>query len=229
MTNQTGWPELLQEGSIWKAWSLIDQPSKVCTSALMCAFKDCYLPELLEPRNVAKAMHSDTASALEQNEKRLAFPVRVVHPESVGDVVASLKWAHKHKFPVTVKTSGNHYAGAGTLWSTLNVNTRLLPAYSSETIHKCAKADGFDGSIVGLSCRLALARGKTRIVHVGCGKVWDALLRSVVDFNDDPPNVNGKKYMALSGRAGTVAPAGGWLVSGGNLGDKGNEVKRDGS
>lgn len=167
-------------------------------------------------------MFTDTAGALRQNEGHLALPARVVHPVSVGDVMASLKWAYENKVPVTVKTSGNNYMGSSTLRGTLNINTRSLPAYATENIHDCSESnsEGLDGSIIGLSCRLALARGKTGIVRVGGGEVWDAVLQSVVNYNAGV-SADGNRYMALSGSAGTVAPAGGWPASGGNSGMRG--------
>ena len=44
------------------------------------------------------------------------------------------------------------------------------------------------------------------------------MLQAIIVYNDDPANADGKKYMIVSGSSGTVAPAGGWLASGGMAG-----------
>ena len=210
-----GPPYALQEGN---TWMMLDQPSKLCTQILTCAFKDCYYPDLLMPGDNADEIFTDTVGALEQSKEHLAFPVRVVQPVSVGDVVATMKWAYKHKVPVSVKTSGVNWGGASAGGGTLSINTRSLPAYamrSADSIHEC---DESGNEADPPACRLALARGKTAIIRVGGGEVWDAVLQAIIVYNDDPANADGKKYMIVSGSSGTVAPAGGWLASGGMAG-----------
>ena len=223
MTNPTpeaegeyfGPPYALQEGN---TWMMLDQPSKLCTQILTCAFKDCYYPDLLMPGDNADEIFTDTVGALEQSKEHLAFPVRVVQPVSVGDVVATMKWAYKHKVPVSVKTSGVNWGGASAGGGTLSINTRSLPAYamrSADSIHECNESGT---EVDPPACGLALARGKTAIIRVGGGEVWDAVLQAIIVYNDDPANADGKKYMIVSGSSGTVAPAGGWLASGGMAG-----------
>ena len=224
MTNPTpegehdGPPHLLQEGN---NWMLVDQPSKLCTTQLTCAFTDCYYPDLLTPGDNAEEIFTDTVGALTQNKEHLALPIRVVQPVSVGDVVASMKWAYEHKVPVSIKTGGNNWGGASAGGGTLSINTRSLPAYAmraADSIHECGESGTEEDPP---ACRLALARGKTAIIRVGGGELWDAVLQAVSFHNGDPARTDGKRYMVVSGSAGTVAPAGGWLASGGMAGMRG--------
>eukprot|EP00978_Attheya_sp_CCMP212_P021949 scaffold64695_cov45-Attheya_sp.AAC.1 len=225
----------LQQGSNWQ---LLDQPSGLCMNTLACGFDGCKLP--------ATYLGADPSLSLEDAANILAaaaqdksnLPHYVVHPTSAADVVASISFAKENGIPVTMKTSGHHYSGASTRKGTLLINTRGLPVYSideSDTssaqaprslIQECdsdAPDDG-DESYLANACRLALARGKTGIVRVGGGEVWDQVLRSVLAYNDDPANVNGTKYLVVSGAAGTVSAAGGWLASGGNSAARGTRL-----
>ena len=209
MTNPTpegehhGPPHTLQEGN---NWMLVDQPSKLCQQVLSCAFTDCYNPDLLSPGDNSEKIFTNTADSLKQSDE-LALPIRVVQPVSVGDVVTSMKWAYENKVPVSVKTGGNNWGGASAGGKTLSVNTRSLPAYamrSADSIHQCDESGtGEDPP----ACRLALARGKTGIIRVGGGELWDAVLQAVI-FHNNVADAD-KKYMIVSGSSGTVAPAGG--------------------
>jgi hypothetical protein len=77
---------------------------------------------------------------------------------------------------------------------------------SGDSIHEC-DGTGEDPP----ACRLALARGKTGIIRVGGGELWDAVLQAVTFHNVNAADTDGQKYMIVSGSSGTVAPAGGWL------------------
>jgi FAD/FMN-containing dehydrogenase len=140
---------------------------------------------------------------LEQSEG-VALPIRVVQPASIGDLVATLKWAYENKVPFSVKTGGSNWGGASAGGGTLSINTRSLPAYamaSADAVHECEGTDQDPAA-----CQLALARGKTAFIRVGGGEVWDAVLRAVAVYNDDPANEDGNKYMVVSGSAGKWYP-----------------------
>lgn len=71
---------------------------------------------------------------------------------------------------------------------------------------------------VAAACEVALARGKPAIMRAGGGQIVDEGLRAVEEWNSDlsrPP------LHAMTGSAGTVSLAGGWLASGGLGGNLG--------
>eukprot|EP00551_Chaetoceros_affinis_P018330 CAMPEP_0203742952 /NCGR_PEP_ID=MMETSP0092-20131115/59189_1 /ASSEMBLY_ACC=CAM_ASM_001090 /TAXON_ID=426623 /ORGANISM="Chaetoceros affinis, Strain CCMP159" /LENGTH=436 /DNA_ID=CAMNT_0050630227 /DNA_START=546 /DNA_END=1853 /DNA_ORIENTATION=- len=70
------------------------------------------------------------------------------------------------------------------------------------------------------ACNYAIGRNKPAVVRVGGGEIWDEVLRAVsVDWNENEKTT--KKYHIVSGAAGTVSAAGGWLASGGLSGNNG--------
>lgn len=65
---------------------------------------------------------------------------------------------------------------------------------------------------VTAACKIALARGKPAIMRAGGGQIVDEGLRAVEEWNSDPSR---PPFHAMTGAAGTVSLAGGWLASGG--------------
>jgi len=65
---------------------------------------------------------------------------------------------------------------------------------------------------VAAACKLAVARGKPAIMRAGGGQIVDEGLRTVEEWNSDPSR---RPLHAMTGSAGTVSLAGGWLASGG--------------
>ena len=70
------------------------------------------------------------------------------------------------------------------------------------------------------SCNVALSRNKTVgaftfVLRVGGGELWDDALRAVDNANYWLDSSFGETVEILSGAAGTVSAAGGWMACGG--------------
>lgn len=150
----------------------------------------------------------------------LNLPDAVVHPQHVRDISETLKFANEHKIGVSVKTSGHSYTGSSTKKDTILLNLSKLKKYSPQgSVVECKKNNVPNSGAYEQSCNLALARNKPAVVRVGGGEIFDELLRAVsVEWNNNPNNT---KYHVVSGGAGTVSAAGGWLASGGLSGNNG--------
>jgi len=226
-------PTVQLTGEFGSNWYLIDQPSGICLDTLSCAFENCqFPPSFMKPASpdlnqvLGDNFTTDVdkfAKFMTAHKESLNFPDYVVHPDSVVDVVASVRFAKEHGIPLTVKTTGHHYSGAGQRKGTLNINTRRLPAYT-ETIgpQECTDMVDNSTSYLASACRLALARDKTAVIRVGGGETFDALLKSVLYYNKATEHIN--KYHAIAGGAGSVSAAGGWLASGGNSAIRGHRL-----
>lgn len=163
------------------------------------------------------------------------LPAAVVHPEHPGDVSAAVRFAADNGIKISVKTSGHNWMGSSTRKGTLLLNLSKLRKYAlpetlSDGIFECNPVeDGDDGGIVVVeprmgtdehyssesvtaACKVALARGKPAIMRAGGGQIVDEGLRAVEEWNSDPSR---PPLHAMTGAAGTVSLAGGWLASGG--------------
>lgn len=149
----------------------------------------------------------------------LDLPAAVVHPKTVADISETFKFSNKHKVGVSVKTSGHSYTGSSTKKGTVLLNLSKLKKYSPNgSIIECENTDVPEGAYEQ-ACKLALARNKPAVVRVGGGEIWDETLRAVsIDW---PSKAGNTKYHIVSGAAGTVSAAGGWLASGGLSGNNG--------
>lgn len=64
------------------------------------------------------------------------------------------------------------------------------------------------------ACNLAIARDKPAVICVGGGEIWNETLQAVnMYWNENEENI--QKYHIVTGGAGTVFAAGGWLARGG--------------
>ena len=168
--------------------------------------------------------------------KHSELPAAVVHPEHPGDVSAAVRFAADNGLRISVKTSGHNWMGSSTRKGTLLLNLSKLRKYAlpespSDGIFECNPVGaGDDGGVVvveprvgtmdepyhsesvAAACKLALARGKPAIMRAGGGQIVDEGLRAVEEWNSDPSR---PPLMAMTGAAGTVSLAGGWLASGG--------------
>ena len=164
------------------------------------------------------------------------LPAAVVHPEHPGDVSLAVRFAADNGLKVSVKTSGHNWMGSSTRKGTLLLNLSKLRKYAlpetiSDGIFECNTVGaGDDGGIVvveprmgtdgeysisesvAAACKVALARGKPAIMRAGGGQIVDEGLRSIEEWNSDPSR---PPLHAMTGSAGTVSLAGGWLASGG--------------
>lgn len=176
----------------------------------------------------------DIVQAASQSENG-QLPAAVVHPEHPGDVSAAVRFAADNGLKISVKTSGHNWMGSSTRKGTLLLNLSKLRKYAlpetlSDGIFECnAVGAGDDAGIVvaeprmGMNeyiysesvtaaCKVALARGKPAIMRAGGGQIVDEGLRTVEEWNSDPSR---PPLHAMTGAAGTVSLAGGWLASGG--------------
>ena len=130
----------------------------------------------------------------------------------------AIKFVAENKIEVSVKTSGHSYTGASTKKGSILLNLLRLQKYSpSGCIVECDTGDLLEGAFQE-ACSLTLARDKTAFVRVGGGEIWDEALQTVsFDWNNNSDN--SQKYHMVSGAAGTVSTAGGWLASGGLAGN----------
>lgn len=110
-----------------------------------------------------------------------------------------------------MKTGGHSYAGSSTAKGSVQLNLRRFPKYSRDSISQCS----LHGTSAPLACKLARARGKSAVVRVGGGELWDELYRAVIDWNTQYGQFRNQQYEVIGGGAGTVSAAGGWLQGGG--------------
>jgi hypothetical protein len=95
-------------------------------------------------------------------------------------------------------------------------NLRSFPKYSHKSVRSCGSgSDAGTTNPAAAACKLALARGKTGVVRVGGGELWDDLYRAVIDWNAKEGRLTGRAYEVVGGGAGTVSAVGGWLQGGG--------------
>lgn len=208
----------LSDRSKWlSSYQLFEQPSGMCMIHVNCAYKGCRGPFLgYSSYSYNSSEYSD--DMLTSANNGLDLPDATVHPIHVGDLSKAIEFAAANNIEVSVKTTGHSYTGASTKQGTILLNLSKLQKYSpGGSIVECDTDDILDGASQE-SCNLALARGKTAFVRVGGGEIWDEALRAVsFDWNNNPDN--SRKYHLLSGAAGTVSAAGGWLASGGLSGN----------
>ncbi len=195
------------------------QPSGLCMGAALCGYEKCIGgPDEGSYTLFGAESFNSTIYPKEQwvGDDRLDLPKGVVHPIHVGDISAAIKYAAEHKIEISVKNAGHSYTGSSTKKNSLLLKLSKLKKYSF-----------YDGSIVNCqvdpdikegayqdACDYAIARNKPAVIRVGGGELWDEVLRAIyLDFNDGGPDQ--PKYHIVSGAAGTVAAAGGWLASGG--------------
>lgn len=229
LTRGTNFPK--GDGSFWPVsnYQLIDQSSGLCMDTLDCAYDECKGPlydayegtvyedevyhYLSSPTATAPGAPFVTDDQLKSSDA-LNLPAAVVHPQHVGDVSEAIKFASQNDLTVSVKTSGHSWAGSSTVKDSLLLNLRQLPKYSPQgSLKECQFESDLEGAFED-ACKLAIARNKPAILRVGGGEIWDEVLESVfVDWNENEDNK--RKYHVMSGFAGTVSAAGGWLASGG--------------
>ena len=198
-----------------RTYQLLEEPSGMCMVHVNCAYKECEGPFLEFGFSYNSSVYTDY---ILKSAKGLDLPDATVHPIHVGDVSKAIKFAAENKIEVSVKTSGHSYTGASTKKGSILLNLSRLQKYSpSGSIVECDTGDLLEGAFQE-ACSLALARDKTAFVRVGGGEIWDEALRAVsFDWNNNSDN--SRKYHMVSGAAGTVSAAGGWLASGGLAGN----------
>ena len=204
-------------------YQLFLQPSGLCCAHVNCAYEKCNTG----PYPLSFPMNTYNSSVYpdelwKSDDNSLDLPDAVVHPEHVGDVSETVKFASKHKIGVSVKTSGHSYTGSSTKKGTILLHLSKLQKYSpSGSIVECQIGQDTiiqqDGAYHE-ACDLAIARKKQAVIRVGGGEIFDEPLRAVsFDWNGN----NNRKYHIVTGAAGTVSAAGGWLASGGLSGNNG--------
>jgi len=198
-------------------YQLLNQPSGMCMVQGNCAYKECEGPFSGSTTRQTYNSAEYTDHMLKTTEG-LDLPDVTVHPIHVGDISEAIKFAVANKIEISVKTSGHTYTGASMKAETILINLSKLKKYSPNgSIVECKNGDILEGASEK-SCDLAIARGKTAFVRVGGGEIFDELLQAVsLDWNENTDN--SRKYHVVSGAAGTVSAAGGWLASGGLAGN----------
>lgn len=227
---------------------LYNETSGLCMVHVFCAYKECNAGRFTRAYSGISVYNSTllTDDIWKNPEKKnwnsLDLPAAVVHPRHVGDISAAIMFANQHNIQLSVKTSGHSYTGASTKDNSLLLNLFRLKQYAhpeleytdiSEEDHsdtnngvssivEC-QYDTLDSSTQDgykEACALAIARSKTAVIRVGGGETWDLVLKAVSEtWNNDP--TKSRKYNIISGAAGTVSAAGGWLASGGLSGNNG--------
>ncbi len=214
-------------------YQLFPQPSGLCMAAANCGYERCmggpfgkqsapFIPSTFNSTTYPKEQWTQGDAMLE-----LDLPDVVVHPIHVGDVSAAVQFASEHKVGVSVKTSGHSFTGSSTKKGTILLNLSKLQKYSPfGSIVECQVDPNIEEKAGGAftdACNYAIgARNKPAVLRVGGGEIWDEALRAVfVDWNDNADENNVQKYHVVSGAAGTVSAAGGWLASGGLSGNNG--------
>jgi len=211
----------LQNGSNYQ---LIDQPNGICADILSCAFKYCdwapvSVAELLEiepfPTSLEDYFEPDLVP-----EETWNLPAATVHPNTVGDIIASIEFAKNYSIGMSVKVSGHNYMGASTDKDSLLINMRQYPKYAindtdasllqcSDTTTAANTSTSFStDDLRAKACEVAMARNFSAIMRVGGGEIWDEAYRAVSIWND---NQGEQLYHILGGGAGTVGAAGGYL------------------
>jgi len=200
-------------------YQLIEEPSGMCMAHANCAYKACEgpfsSPQLVWPFTYSSAEYTDESL---KKAKGLDLPDATVHPIHVGDISEAIKVAAAEKIEVSVKTSGHSYTGASTKRGSILLNLSKLKKYSPDgSIVECHPDHVLEGASEQ-SCNLALARDKPAFIRVGGGEIWDETLQAVYfAWNENTDNSN--KYHIVTGGAGCVSSAGGWLASGGLSGN----------
>lgn len=223
---------------------LYKKPSGLCMNTASCAFIDCHGPLYNDPsfnraENIATyGIHyaidpiSDEQSDELKSSEELNLPMTVVHPKHVGDISETIKFsiANRHSIEgISVKTSGHSYTGASTKKNTILINLSKFTKYTHtdeatfvfnpESLVECQFQSDMSDAFLD-ACKLAIAKNKQAVLRVGGGQIWDQALRAVeISWNKDSNNP--RKYHIVSGAAGTVSAAGGWVQSGGLSGTNG--------
>jgi FAD/FMN-containing dehydrogenase len=227
---------------------LYNETSGLCMAHVFCAYKECNAGRFTEAYAGANSYNSTLLTddiwknPEKKNWKGLNLPAAVVHPRHVGDIAAAIMFASQHNIQLSVKTSGHSYTGASTKDKSLLLNLFRLKQYAHPELEYAitSEEDNSDtnngaSSIVEClydtldsstqdgyraACALAIARNKAAVIRVGGGETWDLVLKAVSEtWNNDP--TKSRKYHLMSGAAGTVSAAGGWLASGGLSGNNG--------
>ena len=212
-------------GDSFSDYDLISMPAGLCGYVASGAFENCELPSEW-PENLYE--NTDLAKIARDNGTPLNLPDQLAFPKSVKDIVDIVEFAKTARMPISVKTSGHSYTGSNMLAGSVNVNLRDFPKYSQKSLlhsvlmHElpavtACDADGM--ASVGLelpsACALALARGKPAVLRIGGGELWDDAVRAVDDANYWLEKGRLEKVEVMSGGAGTVSAAGGWMQGGG--------------
>ena len=198
-------------------YQLFEQPSGLCQAHASCGYQLCGGPFQSRAKTYDATVYTDEVW---KSDDTLDLPDAVVHPKHVGDVSEAIKFATQQNIGISVKTSGHSYTGSSTKKGTLLLHLSKLPKYSlTGSITECEVDEDIKGAYKE-ACNLAIARNKKAVIRVGGGQIFDEVLRSVnMDWNEDDNNP--RKYHIVSGAAGTVSAAGGWLASGGLSGNNG--------
>lgn len=198
-------------------YALLNASSGQCMTHLSCVYHDCDLP-------VQENSEFDTDT---MSLDGLDIPLYVLHPTNVEDLVAAMAFCDTHNVGISVKTSGHSYLGASMLAKTLLINMASYPKYSIDDdtdpptsfVYKCMNST--EDETLDEACQVATSRNKTAVLRVGGGELWDEALRSVWYYNTLASEQGEQEYHIVSGAAGTVSAAGGWLASGGLSGTTG--------
>ena len=134
--------------------------------------------------------HHDCSREYCDKSKNWNLPEYEVLAKTETDIQNSIKFANKHKIPVTIKTTGHSYSGQSTGRGTLNINMKDF-SEGKETWVKSSHTD---------TC----GNFTQHSVKVGGGQRWLDVYRTV-----------GVEFDIVGGGGLTVSAAGGWLGGGG--------------
>jgi len=206
--NFGGYPlhSLYGEGGYSNYW-LIAEPSGLCAPELACAFEGCAIGGVSMISVLNSSSAATTYEDVKQHLPQLNLASKIAFPKSVAEMVAVVKHADVTGHTISIKTSGHSYTGSSTFKDSVQLNLRSFPKYSETSVRICEDEEG--------PCKLALARGKTAVVRVGGGELWDDAYRAVINFNTRVGTYKNVAYEIIGGGAGTVSSIGGWLQGGG--------------
>ena len=165
---------------------LIDQPSGLCVSQMLCAYERCWArPEVASRTQAQRALDEpglfddyDSLSAETQGwlsnpqNPSLNLPSKVMFPSVASDVVHAIRFAKENGLEISVKNSGHSLIGASTKKDTLHINMNRFVEYSATNVVGC------ESSVVGASiarsssledqpCDLVNARNTPGFVRAG--------------------------------------------------------------
>mmetsp|Transcript_3738 Transcript_3738/g.6937 ORF Transcript_3738/g.6937 Transcript_3738/m.6937 type:complete len:760 (-) Transcript_3738:142-2421(-) len=203
-------------------YMLKNQTSGVCVMNALCGLENCGFDVNDVDATVSdkvlmtygNILHGAYFSVFDSsNNPSFNLPSKVLFPQVAGDVAAAINFAKEHSLEVSVKNSGHSYTGASTKKSTLHLNMRSYKEYSSSGLTVCSdqQDSAIEQDLSNQACKLAIARNKPAVLHVGGGENWDQVYRNTKAFNEQ---LDSYKYHVVGGAAGSVSPMG-WAWQGG--------------
>ena len=130
------------------------------------------------------------------------LPLTVLFSGVASDVVAAVEFALANGLELSVKNSGQNYAGASTKKGTLMMNTQRYKKYTPTGVTECIPSEGaINQDLSNQACVLTLVKDKKAFTRVGGGGHWDDIYGSVRTFNEAQESF---KYHPVGGAAPTV-------------------------